>query len=344
MIFFTLQDAAVEVKPIINGGSCSDPLAYTRLNQATRRLLNRNRKPVHIRRLIRFFTRKDIITLPHEVERILYYDMDGAPGPLFSSAYEFVSHGPGELGCSPACAAGNYLEDLGNHYSLMFDVPGMEMEANSKEPLYRGHSLVAFSADAGDIGSALTLFGRNIRNEDLGQTGVPLVINQWAGGVEGNLISAAGGAELNLLGDVRDITRIIKPRTNGFVSLYTYDPQTFQMYFLAKYHPYETHPRYRRYRLTAPNYRCGSAILAWCELGYVPHEHATDVLLIQNIDALKLMVMAIELENERDFQMAKAYEADAYRLIEEQRMSERTHDYNLIQVSGCYGFGDVRRA
>jgi hypothetical protein len=141
---------------------------------------------------------------------------------------------------------------------------------------------------------------------------------------------------------VRDVERVIKPVTAGFVSLYTYDEDTHQLFFLAKYHPQETNPRYRRYRITRPCHTCGTSVYALCELGYVPMSHPDDVLIIQNMDALKLMVMAIEFENEREFQSAKAYEADAYRLIEEQRSAERTHDYNFMQVSGCYGFGDIR--
>jgi len=169
-----------------------------------------------------------------------------------------------------------------------------------------------------------------------------LPISQWHNGVDGNILYNVGDDVVRFLEDVRDVTWVRKPVTSGHISLYTLDPETFQMYFLAKYLPHETNPRYRRYRITSPDYKYGSSVLAWCELGYVPQNHPDDVLIIQNIDAIKMMVMALEMENERDFQMAKAYESDAYRLIEDQRNSERTHDYNSIQVSEAYGFGDIR--
>lgn len=348
MIFFTMQDAVAELSPRINGGTCRFETAATRINQATRRIMSRPKKPIHVERVVRFFTRKDFITLPREVEKIKHYTMDGAPAPLFGKAYEFVSGGWGEVACHHPCASGKYLVDMGNHYSTMFDLPSMEeADGNCQEPLFATFKLAAFSTDASDVSKALTVYGRDGRNQVLGSPlpGMSLPIQAWDGGIEGEIkmdLASAGGQTINLSDPVRDVELVSKPATSGFVSLYTYDETTHQMYFLAKYHPQETNPRYRRYRVTFPDFTAGSSIYALCELGYVPLNHPDDVLIVQNMDALKLMVMAIELENERDFQAAKAYEADAYRLIDEQRSSERTHEPNLIQVSGCYGFGSIR--
>jgi len=528
MIFYTLQDALNEIKLVVDGGACNSSTVVTRINQATRRLLNRPRKPVHVRRVIRFFTRKDTITLPREVEKILHYTVDTVPAPLFSPAYEFVSGGWGELGCR-TCFPGALLVDCGNQHPTMFDIPSMECFSNcDPEPVFSGLRLLAFSTAEEDRHKELRLFGLNDRNEALmtpdpfasspgirfvderrtgsalvgnrgsvllsetpvapaalqvtlnsgvlrlgadytvegrkvlllfpvraddtvafvyaaasdaasglvfpddlefveesvqastltgnactltrfpvsapavqlalnsgvqtlnkdfsvnpadrrvelkfvpkpddvlqfrylgvreerslprlftsqPREGEPLPIQYWSGGIEGEstLDEELGEAGLPLSGPVRDLTRVLKPPTSGFVSLYTYDPATHQMYFLAKYHPHEINPRYRRYRIAGFDPSRGRSVYALCELGYIPLSHPDDILIVQNVDAVKLMVMAIEMENQRDFQLAKAYEADAYRLIEDQRTSERTHDYNLIQVSGCYGFGDVRRA
>ena len=348
MIFYTLADAAQEIKSVVDGGACTLPTVYTRINQAMRRIMNRPKKPLHIRRLVRFYTYKDTITMPREVDRILHYTMDGVPAPLFSQAYEFVSGGPGELDGCDHCIAGKYLEDLGNQFSLMFDVPSRSyddtVEYEKYQPRYNSQKIIAMSTAEADRGVPIYLVGRNGKNEMLGPsgTGVELKISQWHEGIEGNILYNVGDGIVNILEDVRDITWVRKPTTTGHVSLYTFDTDTFQMYFLAKYMPHEINPRYRRYRITSPDYKYGSSIVAWCELGYVPQNHPDDVLIIQNIDALKMMVMALEMETERDFQMAKAYEADAYRLIEDQRNSERTHDYNLMQVSENYGFGDIR--
>ena len=348
MIFTTLQEAVQELKPRINGGMCRWDTAVDRINQATRRIMNRPRKPVHVERVIRFFTDKDTITLPREVEKILHYTMDTRPAPAFSQAYEFVSGGWGELGCS-GCIGGKFLVDRGNHYSTMFDLPSMAWaEDNNCEPEFSAFKLVAFSTDEDDKGRELIVYGRNSKNEVLGspQPGLRLTINHWQDGVEGELFmgmtSLPQDTFVTSSTDVRDVERVAKPKTEGFVSLYTYDPVTYQMYFLAKYHPQETNPRYRRYRITSPDYVNGASIYALCELGYTPLTHEDDILIVQNMDALKMMVMAIEFENEREFQAAKAYEADAYRLIEDQRTSERQHDYNLIQMDQAFGLGDVR--
>jgi hypothetical protein len=350
MIFLTMQDAVDELRPRINGGTCRNETAIARINQATRRIMNRPRKPIHVERVVRFFTRKDFITLPREVEKVLQYTVDGAPAPLFGRAYEFVSGGFGEVACHNPCLAGKYLVDMGNQYSTMFDLPSMDAasdDACEQEPVFTSFKLAAFSTSAADVSKALTLYGRDDRNQVLGwpEPCMQLPIQQWHGGVEGELfmdLASMPSPNFVLSGPVRDVERVGKPATSGMVSLYSYDETTHQMYFLSKYQPAETNPRYRRYRITHPDYVDGSSVYALCELGYVPLESLDDVLIVQNMDALKMMVMAIEFENEREFQAAKAYEADAYRLIEEQRTGERTHDYNLIQTSKCWGFGGIR--
>lgn len=394
MIFYTLQDAITELRPRINGGTCRVETAIARINQATRRIMNRPRKPIHVERVIRFFTRKDFITLPREVEKILHYTVDGRPAPLFGRAYEFVSGGLGEVACHHPCMSGKYLVDMGNHYSTMFDLPSMtpvdELPSSDtagvgikealaadvetvaslaarvrdaeqtddtavqaacggceQEPLFGSFKLAAFSTSAEDVTKSLSIYGRDTMNQALGSPGayMQLPIQQWHGGVEGELfMDLASKPEVGFAVSepVRDVYNVGKPATDGFVSLYTYDEDTHQMYFLAKYHPQETNPRYRRYRITHPDFVAGSSVYALCELGYVPLTETDDILIVQNMDALKMMVMAIEFENEREFQAAKVYEADAYRLIEEQRGSERTHDYNFIQSAPAYGFGNIR--
>jgi hypothetical protein len=348
MNFITMGEAADELRPRISGGTCRFETAAARINQATRRIMNRPRKPIHIERVVRFFTRKDAIALPAEIGKILHYTIDRSPAPLFGRAYEFVSGGWGELDCGDGMAS-KFLVDLGAHWPTMFEIPSMEWDEDNRadEPLFTPQRLVAFSEAQADAGLEMRISGRGNMNHSLGapDPGVVLPISRWKDGVEGSfeLQPADNAVPLFSLSDpVRAVEGVVKPRTQGHVSLYTYDETTHQMYFLSKYHPNETAPRYRKYRITAPDFTDGVSVYALCEMAYVPLDHADDILIVQNMDALKMMVMALEFENEREFQAAKAYEADAYRLIEDQRSSERTHDYNLIQVSAAYGFGDVR--
>jgi hypothetical protein len=345
MNFLTLSDAVASLRRHVSGGTCDRASVVRRVNEATSRLLNRPRKPLHIRRLVRFFTRKDFITLPHEIGKILHYTMDRVPAPLFSQAYEFVSHGPGEL-AADRCIAGKYLEDIGDFYATQFDLPsmdGIEDSNHPDEPVFSEFTLAAFSKEEADAGRLLRLGGVGALNEPLGGgAGAQLAITRWQDGVEGSILLSDPDS-LSLSAPVRDVHAVRKPETAGHVSLYSYDVATHRMYFLSKYQPLETAPRYRRYRITAPDFVCGSSILAWCELGYVPAHYDDDILIVQNLDALKMMVMALEMEDERNFAMAKAHEADAYRFVDDQRTADRTHDYNLLQVSPCYGYGDLGR-
>lgn len=347
MIFLTVADALEYIRPHVNSGSCNDALVLQKLNAATRRLMNHPKKPLHIRRTVRFWTDKDSITLPNEIGKILHYTMDGAPAPLFSQAYEFVSGGPGDTLCK-GCIAGKYLEHLGDYYPTMFEIPNVacpDTSAGETGPQFSEVQLVAFSTEEADRGVELTIQGRGAQNEKLmtgTAPGVALPISVWDAGIEGSFTASEDSPTLS--DPVRDIAYVKKPITAGHVNLYTFDPDTLRMYFLSKYAPGETIPRYRRYRITAPDYTNGSCILAWCELAYLPATHEDEILLIQNLDALKMMVMAMEMEDERNFEFAKAHEADAYRMIDNQRTADRTHDYNLIQVSKSYGYGDIRKA
>ena len=92
MIFYTLQDAITELRPRINGGTCRVETAIARINQATRRIMNRPASR-STSSASSASSPQDFITLPREVEKILHYTVDGRPAPLFGRAYEFVSGG-----------------------------------------------------------------------------------------------------------------------------------------------------------------------------------------------------------------------------------------------------------
>ena len=98
----------------------------------------------------------------------------------------------------------------------------------------------------------------------------------------------------------------------------------------------------RRLRKAYPKARCAldarsplQLVVAAILSAQTPSDFADQLEAIRSVSRSQNKALA-------EFQAAKAYEADAYRLIEEQRTGERTHDYNLIQSSKCWGFGGIR--
>jgi hypothetical protein len=333
-MFFTLADARPVVAPFVRGGTCADAEAVRdRVNECVRRLIVKQ-SVAGVVKWMRFSTTNNSITLPRGCQRIVGNPtIDGTPRRLFNQAYEFLERGPGEI-CAAGGTTGKDLLDLGTGWPTFFDIP-------SDACRY----LVAFSTAAADATLTMKVAGRDQYNAELlvdGQSLPSFKINQWAGGVEGSIVNAAD--LVYSAQQFKSISAVYKPKTQGQVSLYTYEPATGRMYFLAKYHPYETQPSFHRYRILLPDFTNGNNIMLRVKLGYVPMVDDTDVLIIQNLDAIKLMAQAISKENESKVDEAMLIESQAVRLLVEQSGDESEKDFTLHMIDttaapgGCTGF------
>lgn len=325
-MLYTVADARPVIAPFVEAGSCpTATTVLTRLNECTERLMNKATWWNLIRR-IRFYTTNNTVTLPREADKILKVDMAEAPARVFNQAYEFIDGGPGEL--RPSDGIQQDLLDLGDGWPIFFDIP-------EDDPQY----LVAFSTDLADEGLSLTLWGKDQYSAEIAPAGVTLPITRWQNGVEGS-VDATNLTRITTQ-QFKEITDVAKPVSVGHVSLYTYDPTDHRMYFLCKYHPDETRPSYRRYRITAPNWENHTNVLCLIKLRFVPMIRDTDTLLIQNLSALKLMAMAIREENDRQWQSAEITEQKAVRLLNEQHLSKQGNEINL-QIEFEHGLGQIK--
>jgi hypothetical protein len=139
--------------------------------------------------------------------------------------------------------------------------------------------------------------------------------------------------------DFYDIDAVFKPITKGYVTLLAYDPLTFQTYFLSKYRPDETAPRYRRYRITNRFSGTGSSILCLCKLAHVPLYEDDDIMLVQNMDAMVDMADALETRS-ISLSASKEYEMLALgELAAEKRDKTAPNQFVTVEGSGgidCY--------
>lgn len=322
---FILSDARSFLKPHVDSGTCSNATIDARINEATRRLLVKATWPM-TERYMRVLSANRTFPLPREVEKIISADICGAPTHVWGSNYEFLDGGPGDLSRYTLFGSGKDLIDMGDGYPVMYDVPSTltidTATAESSDDIEEGEGyyLMAFSNSTKDLGKELTVRGLTFDNLEVftgTSPGVTVGINVWQGEVEGNVQGALTTQKMSA-STFRDISQVHKPVTTGYVTLYACKPSSNYMYMLAKYHPSETLPSFRRYRITNTNAPECASIYALVKMRYLPVSHEQDMLLIQNLDALKLMVMAITKENAGDLAGAVGYETQAVRLLNEQ--------------------------
>jgi len=322
-MYFTVADARPLVAPYVGGGVCtSSTEVLARINECTQRLLAQRDWAFTVRWL-RFFTRNNTITMPRGVARVIGDPViDGTPRRTFTSAYEFMENGPGEVPCS-GNGLGADLLDMDSYWPTFFDPPGGAE-----------HTLVAFSKEEADAGKEISFLGRDQYDAAIttdGSIWPKLKVNRWSAGVEGAITGPLDELEVSSV-KVKEITSLRKPVTKGHVSLYTLDTVTGRMYFLSKFTPRETQPQYRRYRITNPDFENGMCVLLRVKLDYEPAESDYDVLLIQNLAALKLMAQSIAAENSSRLQEAVGFATLATAELE--RMTRNVNPGTLnIQVT-----------
>lgn len=331
--FFTLQDGRDAVGRFVETGSCNTTTIDSRINEAVRRLMPKA-DYVNTTRRIRIRTDQGYFPLPRECEKIIWIDSDGYASRVFNKSYEFLNSGPGELCRSKFGSGVKDLVDDGVH-PTMFDVPSIETldKCCTDRTLGDGLVLVAFSEEQDDNGKEMTIWGLDRLNMDVRTTssagfgpGETLAINAWTGGVEGTIDLGYGwesGQTKISNKKYRQVTGWKKPVTKGYVSLYALEVSTNKMFFLGKAHPDDTRPAWRRYRITNQYQSC-TTMLALAKLGWVKLTRADDILPIQNLDALKQMIIALREENAANLQGALNYEQNAVRLLNEQLNDHET--------------------
>jgi hypothetical protein len=130
-----------------------------------------------------------------------------------------------------------------------------------------------------------------------------------------------------------------------YVTIYAMELATNRLYFLGKYHPDETVPSYRRYKILGyqPDYvdkdNCIRLTMK-VKLRYVPASRDDDVLILQNLDALKNMVIAIREENSNNVQASLIYEQKALSLLGQQYQNQNSQSI-ILNVEDTYHFAGM---
>lgn len=119
---------------------------------------------------------------------------------------------------------------------------------------------------------------------------------------------------------------------------------------LAIQHPDETNPSYRRYEVPALR-RCtdetapDQQVIIMAKLRYLPVKRSTDFLVIENIGALKQMLLAINAEEKNEFDLAQKLEAKAEKILSDELQNHvgdaATNNQPMQVQQDCWAAGDI---
>ena len=334
-MLYTLKDLKELVAPfVLTGGSCPDALTVrNRINESIRRLLSEGRADwVQTQRKVRLSVNGCMVTLPREFESARLANINRSNADLLPMNYQYLDSGPGpeEMGEH----YGNDFMDEGDGWPTFFDIPSCETSPD--------YYLFAASPVRSDLGKKILVFGRDKTGSEIlqasGAPGLEVDIGYWNTGVEGSLIGLPEPLSAKAIASISHIQ--LPPDRKGYVSFYAVNPVNHAMFFLSKYHPDETAPSYRRYRLLSNSVEVPKTVDMLCKVRYIPATRDDDVLLIQNPDAIKTMVMAIREENAGNLQVSMMLEEKANAQLARQNINQRSGD-PILDVRENFGMGSI---
>lgn len=248
------------------------------------------------------------ITWPRYVATPLAVNVGGRPAEMQNRWYRFLPWTPDHI----AAACNHYLKGSGGN---------LIAEMDGSTPVFNpiacntGMYLQFFIDNITDAGKLITIFGIDSNGQVIR---TQFNDGTWQEGVQLTLAVPYVQTPVK----VRKVLRVKKDITNGMVRGYQWDGTSLNganplLLDLCVYSPSETSPDYMHSRLHGfrPNSTCCAftRITALVKLGFVPVVNDDDLVLIENEDAIRDMVMSIKQKEAGDIATSKASEANAFR-------------------------------
>jgi len=319
----TLQEAKDSSIGNVAGACTNSPEFLRLLNDATRQAMRRGDfkgtiVPIHI------CVKRGCVVWPRYCGEVRKLNLCNQHIPIRNVWYDFMEHD--RTGC-------------GWHHWRGGE-PRMIQQANTwgyNDVFGDNRTIRAYAMVQADYGKTVTIFGVDNNNQ-------PLQTNNgdgtWSEGIVITLAKPFGSTSVF----VRRIDRVLKDTTQGNVLLYAYDAVNAVLEDLAVYQPSETNPDYVRHQLqtgccTGQQGDCPTAqsAVALVKLRFVPVKVDTDLVLIQNLDALKALMQAIKFGEAGDLANKRAYEADAIRELNLELQDSQPVDQIPIEVEPFNG-------
>jgi hypothetical protein len=345
MIRATYADLQPQIARVagVSGMNVSDSRVLQYTNLAIQELLDVEDWPQTVVRM-RFRVSGSKINVPSEFDRILMLTINGVPKPMQSPWFEFIGYGWGWLAGSynvPAISEITTLDD-----GLLGQLEGVldkEQVATFEEIPNDGTVyLPTIYGSANELVNGqrpvITLQGYDnngvwVRSND--------PVQGWIDGVTVPINGDTAPFASQCSQPFSTITGILKPVTNGAVSLYCSSTTTGQQnVFLCQYAPYDTRPYYRRYCIpnlsTQGQIYCADARL---RKRFTPIVSQYDFLIISNLPALMSMIQAINYRECGDLQNYIAYKGVAVQILKDEMKSYIGKQRQKPLISVNEGFG-----
>ncbi len=334
----TLADARKVCERYVDAGSCSPTTTDARINEALERLIDGHDWEC-MRKILKITTCKKCFSLPYNVEKIMWVDVNGTPGRVYGLPYQFLSSGPGDLDARMYGSGLRDILDKGDDWPVMFDIPS-EIEVNDVAvPFSNGLQLLAFSTEASDVGKSFRVQGVDVNSREINPgtyPGVEVAIHRWKGGTMGRTSGTWDAGLVPTTQFFGEVTRIVKDITAGPITLYAVDTATNYFFFLGEYHPLVKIPQFRRYSITNTSCGCNTTVLALVKLRHVYLTQPTDIVPVDSLQAVKLMCLAIRQENAGDIAGGAAYAEQALKLMGDREKSRTACDGTPIIINRSY--------
>jgi hypothetical protein len=228
-----------------------------------------------------------IMTLPRRYAVCEGLLNNKVPIPIRNGWFEFGLAGTGSRFSSDDVAVIGEGDDMGDGWCC-FREPGDVNAAGCRLKVYTDGSATSEVYESIMRFCGLDGSGNVVRSTVSGviQTGEAV-----------NLLAATGS--VTTTNSFTSLTSVIKPNTNGIITVYAIDPDDSTENLIASYEPSEKLPSYRRYRVPTGSTDPYTAV-AWCRSRYVAAELNNDPVCIENFNALYYWTLWVDRRNAFD--------------------------------------------
>lgn len=271
------------------------------VNSATRQLMNRGNWWGTVQ-AIRGCVYDGCVVWPRQVAAVLAMNVCGHPTMPANRWYDFMQW---DGLCSDWATAFNrrWRGNLGQGVS----VSDRTMPVFNPIPCGQDRLIRIYIDNPDDVGKTIRLFG-------IDGNGQVLTSERDDGTVQDGIVLTLKLPYVEPAFFFRRIDRVVKDQTLSRIRMYQLDINGVH-YDMATYEASETSPDYVRTRVHVRNCNgtCPTMITALVKLAYIPVHFNDDLVLIENVDALRDMVMSIKHKENGDIVSSRAAEQSAFR-------------------------------
>jgi hypothetical protein len=298
-------------------GSCSGSVDFTDLlNDAVRMLVTRGDFYGTVRKVCACIRCGDIVW-PRQVGTVLAINSCNRTVPLANHWAEFENiNGQDLIGYWGGGWEWNFgMSGGGRHTGLQGNTVPVFSPISGADGV-NGVYLRFYPTQQSDADKLITIFGIDSNGEELRST-------RSDGSIQDGIVTllalpfvTMNGSDRNVP-SMRHITRVIKDVTDGPVYAYQYRAADNVMLDLARWESSETLPDYATTRLSGHHVAacsgCTPMISALVKLKHIDAINDDDLIIIENLDAIAMMMQAIKLGDTYDPAQKRAMEAEAVR-------------------------------